>query len=410
MGITNYRSRTSLILVVILCTLSLFSKETGILFFVIAILYTFVNDRKDKNALLIICIAASIGYIILRQNVVGLLSNPSNAPITRIALQYRLLTVPSILFFYIKSFIFPLYLSSSYQWVDVSITFYHVILPLIIDVVVLVVLFIVGLNVHHTFSTLFRRYYFFFYGWFIVGLLFHAQLIPLDVTVSERWFYFPIIGLLGMIGVVLHEVLHTKTRRVGAIIGIIIISILSIRTIVRTFDWRNDFTLASHDITVSNDAYDLENTLAIEFLKQGRLDDAKIYALRSVEDFPYMTNYNTLGLVYLNAGDYNKAQESFLTGLTYGDYYVLYDNLAGIYLMTGKPDESIQFLRNAISIFPNDPKLWMSIAVVYYQQNSTDDAKRAISWAYSLDQSPSMTSFYETIMHDQPLNLNFKTR
>jgi protein O-mannosyl-transferase len=382
---------------------SLLSKETGALFFVIAVLYAYIFNKKYKWQLLGATSVIVIIYLIIRHNTVGVIVNPLNVPITKLALLDRLLMLPAIVFFYIKQFIFPFYLSSSYQWVFTHIDIYSFLFPLVVDIVVFITLFAIGIKVR-------KNYYFFFYLWFILGMIVHVQLIPLDATVSERWFYFPIVGILGMIGVMLNGCINKRNKTVFMIVSIIIISLLAIRTLVRSFDWRNDFTLASRDIRTSSGAYDLENILAAEYLKQNRLDDAKFYALRSVEHFPYVTTYNTLGLVYIAAGEYDKAKQTFQTGLSYGDYYALYDNLAMLMVMTGNNDENMQFLYKATTILPDDSKLWTCLAVMYYQQNNTIQAKNAISRAYTLDRSSFVSSFYDTIMNDQPLNLRFNMR
>ena len=46
-------------------------------------------------------------------------------------------------------------------------------------------------------------FYTFFPFWFVIGLNASADYSRLDMTVAERWFYFPMIGLLGMIGTML---------------------------------------------------------------------------------------------------------------------------------------------------------------------------------------------------------------
>src|SRR5258708_27738500 len=109
--------------------------------------------------------------------------------------------------------------------------------------------------------------------WFLFGILFHSQIFPLDQTVADRWFYFPIVGILGMIGVLL-EVFHINLKNIWIFSAVLIfVILLSLRTFIRSVDWRDDFTLASHDSKVA-DTYNSEYIISHIYYQEGNLKEA----------------------------------------------------------------------------------------------------------------------------------------
>jgi hypothetical protein len=93
-----------------------------------------------------------------------------------------------------------------------------------------------------------------FLGWFVGGLLSYSQLVPLDVTVADRWMYIPIVGLLGVIGVAL-EVAHIDRRRWKTLaigVAVLVVIMLSLRTIARIVDWKDENHLLIHDLYIDD--------------------------------------------------------------------------------------------------------------------------------------------------------------
>lgn len=403
----NFRSKKSTILASMCLFFSLLSKETGVLFIGISILYLLFFNKNRLYVVFGFLVPAIAAYTFLRIHAVGILTKSMAAPIDHLNLLERSFNMPEIFFFYIKTFIFPLNLASSYQWAYAYISYNHFFLPLIFDFLFIVVIASFAALFYKKDLYKYFKTYIFFASWFLLGMLFHLQLIPLDVTAAERWFYFPIVGLLGMMGVFLGIFnSHIEKKWIFTVVGILLL-LLSARTIVRSFDWRNDFTLASRDIKVSPDAYDLEAIISNELIKQGKFKEAKIHAEQSVRLYPYLTTYNILGLVYLGLGDYKKAKEAYLNALKFGDYYITYENLAGLTLITGDPNKNIHFIKSSLKKFPQDAKLWLFLAILEYKNNDIENAKAAITQAYSYDQNPQVTYVYNTLMNNRPLELNF---
>jgi hypothetical protein len=315
--------------------------------------------------------------------------------------------MPAIFSFYLKTFFFPLNLAVSYQQIYTNITFNHFSLPLIVDFIFLSTLVFFAVMLYKRYSHKYFVNYIFFLFWFIIGISLHLQIIPLDATVAERWFYFPIVGLLGMGGVLSEAFQFERMGKSVKVIAVIILILLSIRTLIRSFDWRNDFILVTHDITVSKDNFALENALASELIKQGQWKKAKIHAEKSITIYPYKGNYSNLGVIYFSTGDYKKAEESYLKALEYGDFYLAYENLASLYMIYGNPDDNITFLKSVIRKYPRNARLLTPLAVLEYKNNRIEEAKKTITEAYRYSRNPQVISMYNKIMNDLPININF---
>jgi protein O-mannosyl-transferase len=405
--LVNFKSKKFLTFSFLSLFLSLLSKETGLLFILIAVIYTIIFDRKRIYTMLIGSVITVSAYFGMKSLVVGLLSNSVNAPIARLNIWHRSLNIPEILLFYVKTFFFPLNLSSSYQWVYTKPSFVHFFLPIIILLSLLAIIIYFGIILYKKHPRPYFKSYVFFGSWFVLGLGFHSQIIPLDATVADRWFYFSIIGALGLIATLVEIVPAKILNKWAHVIVPIILLLLSARTFARSFDWRDEFALDIHDIKYSPDAYDLENAIGYILFSKGELEEGKKYLERSIATYPYLTNYNNLGLVYLQLGDYKEARQAYLNALKFGDYYITYENIAGLDLIDGDPNQSILFIKDAVNKFPQDSRLWLFLSILEYKNNYPGDAKMAISQAYKLDPNQPNKNVYEAIINNKFLNLEF---
>lgn len=386
---------------------SLFSKETGVLFLGITTLYIFLFKKKDLLKVIAPGVVVVLFYILLRFHAVGFISRPTNSVIASFPFTVRLLNVPLMFEYYLKTFLFPTDLASSYQWVYTKIDVSHFFIPLLIDLSFLGI-FSLGLYILKK-KKEFVSGYLFFAGWFFIGMAIHMQIIPLDATVAEGWFYFPMVGLLGMIGV-MFEVFDKRINR-GALLlfGIFVVALLSARTFLRTYDWRNQLTIASHDLKVSKEAWGLENELSYAYFNEGRFKDAKVHANRSIRLHPFMTNYLNLGAADFALHEYSDARSAFLTALKYGDLYQIHENLAFLALSFGDPKKNMEFIKNvSLAKYPSDGKLWFCLAALEYNFGDKQKAKDEIAQAYYYDQSLRVIGVYNAIMNNQPVRIDLK--
>lgn len=328
--------------------LSLLSKETAILFFIIIFIYQLIFDRKFIFENLIFFMMTVGIYALLRFALAGVFFTPyHNAPIVQLSLWQRIMMIPAIFFYYLKLFFYPLDLAVMQHWVIRTLDFRMLLGSLSAGILALLL-----------WKKRFNRNFIFFFLWFIITIFPYLQIFPLDMTVAERWFYLPVVGLLGMMGAV-----WSKSGNKLVIMGVIIIAIFSIRSFFRTMDWKNGLTLYGRDIKISKGAFDLENNYGVELFRAGDYQEAKVHFLKSTELAPYWwTNWNNLGAVYEQEKNYQKALEYYQKSIDNGQYYLAYENMAKILVLQEKVNpiagrKTDEFLRKALEMFPENNNL-----------------------------------------------------
>ncbi len=231
-----------------LMLLSLLTKEAGFPILVIILSYCLFFKKKNILAIsLFTCITLGL-YFFLRLGVTHeFFQSDKFAPITQISFSQRMMNVPKIIFFYIFTFFIPLKLRVAQYWIVEAINLQDFLLPLMFDILFFIALIFLWVFLYKKNRKTLPSYLFFL-CWFFIGLGLYLQFIALDMTVAERWFYLPMIGLLGLIGVIVHYLkLDSKKNYLILFLAVLVIIILSLRTMVRNADWFNGATLNSHD-------------------------------------------------------------------------------------------------------------------------------------------------------------------
>lgn len=257
----------------------------------------------------------------------------------------------------------------------------------------------------------------FFSGWFILSMGIHMQVIPLDMTVADCWFYFPIVGMLGMLAVgyvAIRDVVEVryKNHRMISIFGYIlvvsIIIMLSVRTIVRNTNWKDKRTLLIHDMSVSDD-FSKEDMLALDFLSEQKFGPALYHMEKSVLLNPVSLNVNNLGLIYQMTGNTQKAEQMYLRSLKFHDdsnSLFAYINISYLYVYNGRPQKALPIIQNIIlPTYPSNPQFWELLAVAYYKTGDAKNAISAIDHAYLLSQSVDIQNVYSIIHGHQSEDL-----
>lgn len=349
--LSSFKSLKSGIFSFFLFLLSMLSKETGFLYLLIGMVYIYIFDKERFKSCMFFAIACISTYLFLRLELASLTSvHSENMRINRITLAERLQTVPKVLIHYIQLFFYPYELSLTQDWFVKEMSLKDFWLPLIFVVLILIACVYLSLK---------NKHFFFFTLWFLFGWGLHSQIIPLDGTVSDRWFYYTFIGFTASIFLYAHYL--SLPRKILVITSLIAISFLSVRSYKRSLNWQNALTLYSHDLNIDPESAYLNNNYALELLKMKQYEAAIPYFEKTISLSPqyseaWYSGWLNVGASYLFMEDFLNAEKNIKVALqsgslkSYKAYLMLLDN-------QGRRDDFINILTTALQRFPNDTAL-----------------------------------------------------
>jgi protein O-mannosyl-transferase len=400
-----------LLLIAVFLLLSLFSKETSILFVAVILVYEFLFQRKSLKKTLLINIIVIAIYMFFRAIIAHITFHTDTfAPIMRLSVIERLLNVPSIFLYYVKTAFFPSNLAVSQQWIVTFQKISEFYLTLFVDTIIIAGLIGSGMFLYKQHKNYFKTYLLFNF-WFLIGILFHSQIFfTLDNTVADRWFYFSLFGMLGIIGILL-QIYITRCKTISrnvivTLLGIILV-ILSIRTMVRNANFYNNYTLYSHDIHYSKESSLLESGLGKELFDRGQYKAAESHLLQSVQLDPKgYINWNTLGVYYERTNQIEKARNAYRTAINNNDYFIAYQNYSLFLLLNDKPEIAEKFVRRSIQKFPSDGYLWQIYSLIEHTLGHYNEA--LIAAKYAVTYTPTELTYTIYSRFSQNLSLHIK--
>jgi len=240
----------------------------------------------------------------------------------------------------------------------------------------------------------------------------YSQIIPLDFTVSDRWFYFPIVGLLGLIGIFLTRIsLSKKMRDIGMVLGIAFLLFLSARTIIRNTNWVDNMTLFTHDNKIVEN-YDIENNIGSEYFNRHNYSQALVHYKKSFMLFPYELNTFNVGVTYESLGNMPEAKKYYVMVIQQKKFFIdiqykqlSYEALGKIYTFREGPTQnSLAFVKKGLKIYPDSGYLWADLAYTDDVFHKYDEALAAAAKAESLLPVPQTSYIYNQILNKRKID------
>lgn len=386
--------------------LALTSKENGITWVVVLpLMLVFLANKKWKESMLLTLpylLAAAI-YSAIRWKLVGIagdkITSVMDNPFLTVAISEKLATITSVMGKYLLLLIFPWKLSSDYSYNEIPVIGWgnsSVIISLLIYSSLLIYVVVVlsktkpvlnGYSAHRIAA---------------FGILFYLITISMVINLffnvgapmAERFLFLPSLGFCIAAVALILKLLKTQnytslkiTSTTRAVFYIILI-LLSVRTIARNSDWRNNLTLFSTDIKNSPNSARLQFGYGNLFREQvEKTTDLKLKSeaagtaisaySNALAIYPaYPDPYYNLGVVYYLTGDTAHAINMYLKTLERSPVFALAAyNLGAIYFSRKNYEASLTYFRKALEIQPENFNTIFNSAVCYHMLN---DYKNAI--------------------------------
>ena len=388
--------------------LAMLSKETGVVFLFLAIGYLVIFDRWLLLSFFKKLAVPFIVFMALRLHAVGAHHAYNAAPIDDVSLWGRILTIPSIILFYLTLLIFPAKLATAHYWQYPSFSLRHVLLPLLVDLLFVGFLAYGAWRLRGKKTRPQLRQYAFFLLWMGLGLAPVLQILPLDMTACETWAYTSVAGLFGALGVWASTLRFKKLRLPYDPVWlyvplVLLVGVLAVRTAWRGLDYHTQYRLAQSDLRSEPHNYLALNNTAQYLIQHKDFKQAALYAQRSIDIYPVFSNYNNLGVAREQLGDYPGAILAYHRALALQEIAVVSENLGLIMLVYGKPAETAAYFKRALSYHPQNVKLLVYSALFDGTQGDHAGAKAAITAAAKYGQVPQ--PLYNALASGQPFAL-----
>lgn len=352
-----------------LYVLAMLAKETALVLPVIIFAYEFVlakhNQDETKQGKRMVkrnargnrmrAILASAGpylllsivYLIIRAIVLKGVAHS----LTPLPLKTTLLTLPSILWFYIKSLVWPVGLSVFYDLPYViEPTFMNFVLPFVIVLSVAILLWMWAKRSRHAAFAII---------WLVLPILpvLNISVFFEGELAHDRYLYLPSIGFAMLVALAVRQLNFGRAKIFGeplvqVLTVLTLVCLLNQATIREAGYWSNNFTLYSRGMETAPNNFLAINNMGTAMAKRGRHQEAVELYKEALARKPFYWSANC--------------------------------NLGYSYYQLGMFDEAERYLERAIAIYPNDPRQFLCLGMTRMKLGRLDEAANAIRHALEL--------------------------
>ena len=289
-----------------------------------------------------------------------------------------MLTVARIIVHYLTLLVYPRTLNADYSYNAFPITSRLADLPSLAAVLFLVLLIALLLRLAQA-----HRVLAFGGLWFFLTLLPVTHIIPHHELMAEHYLYIPSFGIFLAVGSALEETLLRKqaSPRVLYPLMILVALLLSLRTMVRNRDWKDDLTLWKKTVETAPMAARARANLGKAYLRR----DMDTLGERELEEAVRIkpdvaTYHDDLGLAYLRLGRLAEAERELTEALRQDGRLVSANvNLAFTYINQGRKPEAVPPLVRALELRPGDQTAMAQLALLYMELGRLDEAERTLT-------------------------------
>lgn len=220
--------------------------------------------------------------------------------------------------------------------------------------------------------------------WFFIALLPVSQIIPHHEMMAEHFLYIPSVGFFLMVAALVHPLMD-RPRFTPALYaaGALILFLLSLRTVWRNADWRDELTLWSKTVQVAPQVARARNNLGAVYLRRGQLTRAEEELETAVRIEPDLAiAHGNLGKIYLDRDDLARAERELQTAIRLKeDEAVPHLWLGGVFMRMGRLPEAEQQFQAALAQPPYDAYAQNNLGVLFARAGRLAEAESAFQAA-----------------------------
>lgn len=233
-----------------------------------------------------------------------------------------------------------------------------------------------------------HKFLFFWGSLFLIALSPTLTPFRLNWIVAERYLYLPSLGIFAAVSYLLDKLAQKKQYKyiVFAIFTFIIV-LLSLRTIVRNIDWKNEDNLWIATGKTSPSSPNTHNNLGDVYGRLGNKQAALREFQKAIELKPnYGDAYHNLGNTHRELGQVDKALENYQKALEFNpNLWQSYQNIAAIYFQAKQFDKALESIQKAVLINPKNINLRVNLGIVYLAMGDKQKAKEVFNLVLSID-------------------------
>ncbi len=255
------------------------------------------------------------------------------------------------------------------------------------------------------------RIWFFGVGWFVVTIAPVSGITPINALIYEHWLYLPMVGFWFIVSfyiVKIFDYLKLKGFVVGRwslVVGLVIyFSFFGYQSVKRNILWGNPEAFYQDILKYEPDSARVNNNLGNFYFNRGDKDKAEIYYKKAVEinDIFPQSHYN-YGSILESKEDYFGAAQEYKKAIEIDpNFYYAYQGLVILYAKTGNISEAVLNIEQLKKLIPENPRVYYNAALLYIAQNNKEEALRNANEGlkyvqFDLESGPLLEDLIKTI-------------
>lgn len=224
-------------------------------------------------------------------------------------------------------------------------------------------------------------------AWFALALLPVSQIVPHHELMAEHYLYVPSVGfallIVGLLDPVLAEARPARVLYGAA--GLVLV-LLSLRTVMRNTEWRDDLTLWRTTVQTAPQSARARNNLGAAYLRRGELilAQAELEAATRIKP-DFSTAHGNLGKLHLDRGELASARNALETAIMLKPSEMIPRLwLGAVLLREGREAEAEAQFQAAMSSRRSAPYARNNLGVLLARQGRFEEAAAAFREALQM--------------------------